>query len=122
MSLIGHPSKEMLKMLLTLTTKLEKRIEVLKIRSFRILLGISYIDRVTSGEIKNRTRQAIGSREDLLTTARGENYNSKVRIKIIGLAKTFLQGSVNEKATKEDEESGGKMDSNGAPKIDQTAG
>ena len=39
----------------TITTDIEKRIKALEMRCFRKLLGISYRDHITNGEVKART-------------------------------------------------------------------
>ena len=58
-------------------------------------MGISYRDHVTSEEVRNRIRQAIGPYDDLLTTVK----NRKLRwfghiTRSTGLAKMILQGTV----------------------------
>ena len=80
---------------LTLTAKLEKRIQTTEMRCFRRLLGISYKDHVTNEEVGNRIRQAIGPYEDLLTTVKKHKlrwYGHKTWS--TGLAKMILQGTV----------------------------
>ena len=66
----------------TLTEELEKKIQATKMRCFRRLLGISYRDHVTTEEVGNRIRQAIGPYEDLLTTVKKRKlrwYEHKTR-------------------------------------------
>ena len=51
----------------TITADIE-RIQALKMRCFRKLLGISYRDHITNKEVKARIGNAIGHYEDLLTS------------------------------------------------------
>ena len=79
----------------TLTAELEKKIQTTEMRCFRGLLGISYRDHVTNEKVGNRSRQAIGPYEDLLTTVKKRKlrwYGHKTRS--TGLAKMILQGTV----------------------------
>ena len=64
-------------------------------RCFRKLLGITYRDRISNEEVRNRIEQAIGPQDDLLTTIRHWKlkwYGHVTRSS--GLAKTILQGKV----------------------------
>ena len=54
----------------TITADIERRIQVLKIRCFRKLLGISYRDHITNEEVKTKTGNAIEPYEDLLTSVK----------------------------------------------------
>ena len=65
----------------TLTADTERRIQAIEMRCLRKLLGITYRDHIANEEVRNRTWQAIGPHEDLLT-------------RFSGLAKTILQGTV----------------------------
>ena len=79
----------------TITADIEKRIKALEMRCYRRLLGITYRDRVTNEEVKNRIRQYNGPYEDLLTTVKRRKlkwYGHVTRTS--GLAKTILQGTV----------------------------
>ena len=49
----------------TITADIERRIQALEMRCFRKLLGISYRDHITNGEVKARIGNAIGLYEDL---------------------------------------------------------
>ena len=78
----------------TLTAETEKRIQAMEMRCLRKLLGITYREHITNEEVRNRTRQAIGPHEDLLTS-----QTSKLRwyghiTRSSGLAKTVMQGTV----------------------------
>ena len=79
----------------TLTAEIEKRIQSTQLRCYRRLLGISYKDHITNKEVQNRIRQAVGPYEDLLTSVKRRKlkwYGHVMRSS--GLAKTFLQGTV----------------------------
>ena len=79
----------------TLTAEIEKRIQSTEMRCFRRLLGISYKDHITNEEVRNRIRQVVGPYEDLLTLVKRRKlkwYGHVMRSS--GLAKTFLQGTV----------------------------
>ena len=54
----------------TLTADTERRIQAMEMRCLRKLLGITYRDHISNEEVRNRTRQAIGPHEDLLTTVK----------------------------------------------------
>ena len=51
----------------TLTAKLQRRIQAMKIRCYRKILHISYKDPVTNEEVCAKIQHAIGSHEDHLT-------------------------------------------------------
>ena len=79
----------------TLNKQLENRIQAFEMRCFRKLLGISYRDRVTNEEIRNKIRQAVGPYEELLRTVK----KRKLRwfghiVRSNGLAKVIMQGTV----------------------------
>ena len=54
----------------TLTADTERRIQAMEMRCLRKLLGITYRDHISNEEVRNRSRQAIGPHEDLLTTVK----------------------------------------------------
>ena len=54
----------------TLTADTERRIQAIEMRCLRKLLSITYRDHISNEEVRNRTRQAIGHHEDLLTTGK----------------------------------------------------
>ena len=67
----------------------------MEMRCFRRLLGISYRDHITNGEVKDRIGNAIGPYEDLLTSVKRRKlkwYGHVTRSS--GLAETILQGTV----------------------------
>ena len=70
-------------------------IQAMEMRCLRKLLSITYIDHISNEEVRNRTRQAIGPHEDLLTTVKRRKlkwYGHVIRS--TGLAKTIMQGAV----------------------------
>ena len=79
----------------TLTAELQIRIQAIEMRCYRKILSISYKNNVTNEELRAKIKQAIGPREDLLTTVKGRKlqwYGHGSRSS--GLAKTNLQGTV----------------------------
>ena len=67
----------------------------MEIRCLRKLLGITYRDHISNEEVRNRTRQAIGPHEDILTTVKRRRLKWYGHItRSSGLAKTILQGTV----------------------------
>ena len=79
----------------TITADIERRIQALKMRCFRKLLGISYRDHITNEEVKARTGNAIGPYEDLNSVKRRKlKWFGHHFIRSSGLAKTTLQGTV----------------------------
>ena len=52
----------------TLTADTQRRIQAMEMRCFRKLLGITYRHHISNEEVRNRTRQAIGPYEDVLTS------------------------------------------------------
>ena len=50
-----------------LTAELQRRIQAMKMRSYRKILCISYKDQVTNEEVRAKIQQAIGPHEDSLT-------------------------------------------------------
>ena len=78
----------------TLTTELQRRIQVMEMRCYRIL-RISYKDHVTNEEVRAKIQQAIGPHEDHLTIVKRRElkwYGHFSRSP--GRAKTILQGTV----------------------------
>ena len=47
-----------------------RRIQAIEMRCLRKLLGITYRDHISKEEVRNRTRQAIGTHEYILTTVK----------------------------------------------------
>ncbi|KAK2194292.1 hypothetical protein NP493_116g00011 [Ridgeia piscesae] len=79
----------------TLTADTERRIQAMEMRCLRKLLGITYRDHISNEELRNRTWQAIGPHEDLLTTVKRRKLKWYGHItRSSGLAKTILQGTV----------------------------
>ena len=79
----------------TLTADTERRIQAMEMRCLRKLLGITYRDHISNEEVRNRTRQAIGPHEDLLTRVKRHKLKWYGHVtRSTGLAKTILQGTV----------------------------
>ena len=79
----------------TLTAEIERRIQALEMRCYRRHLNISYKDHVTNEEVRNRTQNAIGVHEDLLTMVKKRKLRWFGHIsRSLGMAKTILQGTV----------------------------
>ena len=79
----------------TLTAELQRRIQSLEFRCFRKILGISYKDRITNGNVQKTIVQHIGPCEDLLATVKQRKlkwYGHVTRSD--GLTKVILQGTV----------------------------
>ena len=67
----------------------------MEMRCLRKLLGITYRDHISNEEVRNRTWQAIGPHEDLLTTVKRRRLKWYGHItRSSGFAKTILQGTV----------------------------
>ena len=78
----------------TITADTE-RIQVLEMRCFRKLLGISYRDHITNEEVKARIGNSIRPYEDLLTSVKRRKLKWYGHVaQSSGLAKTILQGTV----------------------------
>ena len=76
----------------TLTADTERRIQAMEMKCLRKLLGITYRDHISNEEVRNRTRQAIGPHEGLLTTVKRRKLKWYGHItRSSGLAKTILQ-------------------------------
>ena len=79
----------------TIKADIERRIQVLKIRCFRKLLGMSYGDHMINEEVKTRLGNAIGPYEDLLTSVkRRKPKKYRLVTRSSGLVKIILQGTV----------------------------
>ena len=78
----------------TLTDATERKIQSMEMRCLRKLLDITYRDNISNEEVRNRTRQAIGPHEDLLTVNRCKLKCYEHVTKSSGHAKTILQGTV----------------------------
>ena len=79
----------------TLTAKLEKQIQTTEMKCFRKILGITYRDRISNAEVRNRVKQHIGPCEDLLTTVKKRKLKWYGHVsRSTGLAKTIMQGTV----------------------------
>ena len=78
----------------TLTAALQRRIQAVETRCYRILLGISYLDRVKNEEIIKIIDEVTPHYEDLLTTIKKRKLRWYGHItRSTGLSKTILQGT-----------------------------
>ena len=79
----------------TLTAELQRRIQAMEMRCCCKTLQISYKDHVTNEEVRAKTQQAIGPKEDLLTIVKRHKLQRYGHVsRSSGLAKTILQGTV----------------------------
>ena len=76
----------------TLTVEIETRITTFETKNFQKLLGVTYKDRITNDEIRNRISQA-GRHTDLLTNAKRRNYHDHITWSD-RLYKLILQGNI----------------------------
>ena len=69
----------------------------MEMRRYCKILRISYKDHVTKEEVRAKIQQAIGSHEDLLTIVNRRKLKWSGHVsRSSGLAKTILQGTVQE--------------------------
>ena len=79
----------------TLTAELQRRIQAMEIRYYRMILHISYKDHVINEEVRAKIQQAIGPHEDLLTTIKRHKLQWYDHFSLSsGLAKTISQCTV----------------------------
>ena len=79
----------------TLTAEIERRLQALEMRCYRLLLTISFKDHVTNEEVRNRIQNTIGVHDDLLTIVKKQKRRWYGHIsRSSGMAKTILQGTV----------------------------
>ena len=79
----------------TLTAELRRRIQAIEMRCYRRILHISYKDHVTNEKVRDKTQQAIGPHEDLLTIVKRRKLKWYRHVFCSSdLAKTILQGTV----------------------------
>ena len=79
----------------TLTAELHRRIQAMDMRCYCKILCILYKDHVTIEQVRDKTQQAIGAHEDLLTTVKRRKLQWYGHVsRSSGLAKTILQGTV----------------------------
>ena len=82
----------------TLTAELEKRTQAFEMRCYRRLLNISYKDHVTNEDVRRKIQAATGKYDELLDLVKKRKLRLSDHIsRSLGLAKTFLQGTVQEK-------------------------
>ena len=79
----------------TVIAEIDRRIQALEMRCYRILPNISYKDHVPNEEVCNRIQNAIGVYYDLLTMVKKRKLRRYGHIsRSTGVAKTILQGTV----------------------------
>ena len=79
----------------TITKKLQRKITTLKMRCLRRLLNISYRDRITNIEVRNRVTKEIGPHSEILAMVIAKKlrlFGHVTRSK--SMSKTILQGSI----------------------------
>ena len=78
----------------TLTAELERRIQTFEMRCYRKIFGISFRDRITNEDVRNRVRVTIGPHDDLsIVKTRKVRWYGHVT-QATGLANTIMQGTV----------------------------
>ena len=78
----------------TLTAELERRIQIFEMRCYR-KTGISFRDRMTNKDVRNRVRTATGPRDDLLSIVKTRKLRWYGRVtRSTGRANTIMQGTV----------------------------
>ena len=79
----------------TLTAELERKIQALEMRCFRLILNIKYTDHITNNTVKKRIFNHIGRYEELLGIIKRRKLQWYGHItRSNGLSKTILQGTV----------------------------
>ena len=79
----------------TLTAELERRTQTFEMRCYRKIFGISFRDRVTNEDVRNRVRATIGQHDDLLSIVKTRKLRWYGHVtRATGLANTIMQGSV----------------------------
>ena len=79
----------------TLTAELERRIQTFEMRGYREIFGISFRDRITNEDVRNRVRAAIGPHDDLLSIVKTRKLRWYGHVtRATGLANTIMQGTV----------------------------
>ena len=79
----------------TLTAELERRIQTFKMRCYMKIFGISFRDRITNEDVRNRVRAAIGPHDDLLSIVKTRKLRWYGHVtRATGLANTIMQATV----------------------------
>ena len=89
----------------TLTTDILKKLQPTEMRCFRKLHGISYRDHITNDAVIDRTRQAIGPYDNILTTVKKRKFGLGVCQDQQGLPKQFHSEKYKEKEEEADKRS-----------------
>ena len=80
---------------MTLTAELERRIQTIEMRFYRKTFGISFRDRITNEDDRNRVRVAIGPHDDLLSIVKTRKLRWCGHVtRATGLGKTVTQDTV----------------------------
>ena len=78
----------------TLTAEMERRIQTFEMRCYRRIFCISFRDRITNEDVRNRVRAAIGPHGDLLSIVKTRKLRWYVHVtRATGLANTIMQGT-----------------------------
>ena len=79
----------------TLTAELERRIQTFEMGCYRKIFGISFRDRFTNEDVRNRVRAAIGPHDDLLSIVKTRKLRWHGHVtRTTVLANTIMQGTV----------------------------
>ena len=73
----------------------KRRIQTFEMRCYRKIFGISFSDRITNEDIRNRVRAAIGPHDEILTIVKTRKLRWYGHVtRATGLANTIMQGTV----------------------------
>ena len=79
----------------TFTAELERRIQTFEMRCYRKICGISFRDRITNEDVRNRVRAATGPHDDLLSIIKTRKLRWYGHVTLAtGLPKTIMHGTV----------------------------
>ena len=79
----------------TLTAELERRIQTFEMRCYRKIFGISFRDKITNEDVRNRVRADIGPHDDLLSIVKTRKLRWYGHVtRATGRANTIMQGTV----------------------------
>ena len=94
----------------TLTAELQRRIRAMEMWCYHKILRISYKDHVTNEEVRAKIQQAIRPHEDPLTIVKRRKLQWYGHVsRLLGLAKTILQGNERGNKTRQTEEEVGRQ-------------
>ena len=79
----------------TLTAELGRKIQTFEMRCYRKIFGISFRDRITNEDVRNRVSASIGPHDDLLSIVKTRKLRWYGHVtRATGLANTIMQGTV----------------------------